>query len=53
MNTQTPERDFYTDRSVLLNPYDWFEEMRAKGYSTQGLRLVPVYPTWTRNKVVL
>jgi cytochrome P450 len=25
------ERDYYTDRSVLLNPYDWFEEMRAKG----------------------
>ncbi|WP_395396893.1 cytochrome P450 [Novosphingobium sp. BL-8A] len=25
------ERDYYTDRSVLLDPYDWFEEMRAKG----------------------
>ena len=25
------ERDYYTDRSVLLNPYEWFEEMRAKG----------------------
>lgn len=25
------ERDFYTDRSVLINPYDWFEELRAKG----------------------
>lgn len=27
----TIERDYYTDRSVLLDPYDWFEEMRAKG----------------------
>lgn len=27
----TQERDFYTDRSVLLNPYDWFEELRAQG----------------------
>jgi cytochrome P450 len=25
------ERDYYTDRSVLLDPYEWFEEMRAKG----------------------
>lgn len=25
------ERDYYTDRSVLLDPYSWFEEMRAKG----------------------
>lgn len=25
------ERDFYTDRSVLLDPYEWFEELRAKG----------------------
>ncbi len=27
----TTERDYYTDRTVLLDPYDWFEEMRAKG----------------------
>ena len=25
------ERDYYTDMSVLLDPYEWFEEMRAKG----------------------
>ncbi|WP_334183784.1 cytochrome P450 [Novosphingobium sp.] len=25
------ERDYYTDMSVLLDPYGWFEEMRAKG----------------------
>ena len=25
------ERDYYTDMSVLLDPYTWFEEMRAKG----------------------
>lgn len=28
---ETVERDYYTDLGVLLNPYDWFEEMRAKG----------------------
>ena len=25
------ERDYFTDRSVLLDPYDFFEEMRARG----------------------
>lgn len=27
----TPERDFFTDRSVLLDPYSWLDESRAKG----------------------
>ncbi len=32
MTTSTPEeRDYFTDRSVLLNPYQYFEEMRARG----------------------
>lgn len=25
------ERDYFTDRSVLLDPYDFFEEVRARG----------------------
>ncbi|HEX7854619.1 MAG TPA: cytochrome P450 [Sphingobium sp.] len=25
------ERDYFTDRSVLLDPYEWFENMRANG----------------------
>src|SRR5690606_24470673 len=25
------ERDYFTDKSVLLDPYDYFEEFRAKG----------------------
>ena len=25
------ERDYFTDRSVLLDPYDYFEEIRAQG----------------------
>ena len=25
------ERDYFTDRSVLLDPYDYFEERRANG----------------------
>lgn len=25
------ERDYFTDRSVLLDPYDYFEEIRARG----------------------
>lgn len=25
------ERDYFTDRSVLLDPYDFFEEIRARG----------------------
>ena len=25
------ERDYFTDRSVLLDPYDYFEEIRAHG----------------------
>jgi cytochrome P450 len=27
----TAERDYFTDKSVLLDPYDFFEEFRAKG----------------------
>ncbi|MGB8363861.1 MAG: cytochrome P450 [Rhizomicrobium sp.] len=27
----TKERDFFTDRSVLLDPYSWLDESRAKG----------------------
>ena len=34
----TQERDFYTDRTVLADPYTWFEEMRAKG----GNRICPM-----------
>ena len=25
------ERDYFTDKSVLLDPYDYFEEFRARG----------------------
>ena len=32
MTDQTAtERDFFTDRSVLLDPYSWLDESRAKG----------------------
>jgi cytochrome P450 len=32
MNSQAPkERDYFTDRSVLLDPYQYFEEMRVRG----------------------
>ncbi len=32
MTENTPqERDFFTDRSVLLDPYSWLDESRAKG----------------------
>ncbi len=27
----TTERDYFTDKSVLLDPYDFFEEIRARG----------------------
>lgn len=27
----TAERDFFTDRSVLLDPYSWLDESRARG----------------------
>jgi cytochrome P450 len=27
----TTERDYFTDKSVLLDPYDYFEEIRARG----------------------
>lgn len=27
----TPERDFFTDRAVLLDPYSWLDESRVKG----------------------
>jgi len=27
----TAERDYFTDKSVLLDPYDFFEEIRARG----------------------
>jgi cytochrome P450 len=27
----TAERDYFTDKSVLLDPYDFFEEFRARG----------------------
>jgi cytochrome P450 len=27
----TTERDYFTDKSVLLDPYDFFEEFRARG----------------------
>jgi hypothetical protein len=27
----TTERDFFTDRTVLLDPYSWLDESRAKG----------------------
>lgn len=30
-NQATTERDFFTDRSVLLDPYSWLDESRAKG----------------------
>lgn len=29
--TQTAERDYFTDKSVLLDPYDYFESIRASG----------------------
>lgn len=29
--SDTAERDYFTDKSVLLDPYDFFEEMRARG----------------------
>ncbi|MDY6919145.1 MAG: hypothetical protein SV765_02905 [Pseudomonadota bacterium] len=38
------ERDYFTDRSVLLDPYGYFEEMREKGpvvqLETNGALLV-------------
>jgi len=30
-NVVTTERDYFTDHSVLLNPYEYFEEMRPRG----------------------
>lgn len=30
------ERDYFTDRSVLLDPYDYFEEFRARGPVVQA-----------------
>lgn len=31
MSTTTKERDYFTDPTVLLDPYGYFEEMRPKG----------------------
>lgn len=30
-NSHPVERDYFTDHSVLLNPYEYFEEMRPRG----------------------
>lgn len=38
------ERDFFTDRSVLLDPYDYFEELRADG---------PVYQMKSRDILIV
>ncbi len=38
------ERDYFTDLSVLLNPYDYFEEIRAQG---------PVYQMKTHDALVV
>lgn len=32
---QGADRDYFTDRSVLLDPYDYFEEVRARGSVVQ------------------
>ena len=32
---QGADRDYFTDRSVLLDPYDYFEEVRARGAVVQ------------------
>jgi cytochrome P450 len=32
---QGADRDYFTDRSVLLDPYDYFEEVRAQGVIVQ------------------
>lgn len=32
---QGADRDYFTDRSVLLDPYDYFEEVRARGSAVQ------------------
>lgn len=48
MTTMTPqdptERDYFTDQSVLLDPYEYFEEIRAKG---------PVYQLRNRDILVV
>ena len=45
MTTQAPdERDYFTDHSVLLDPYGYFEEIRAKG---------PVYQLQNRDILVV
>lgn len=31
MQSETLERDYFTDKSVLLDPYDFFDEIRARG----------------------
>lgn len=41
---QSTEKDYFTDRSVLLDPYDYFEEIRAHG---------PVYQMRARDLVVV
>ena len=35
MSTQSKERDYFSDPEVLLDPYDYFEEMYAKGPITK------------------
>jgi cytochrome P450 len=42
--TELAERDYFTDRSVLLNPYEYFEAVRAEG---------PVHRLKNRNLVVV
>jgi len=44
MATTTPERDYFTDRSVLLDPYGYFEELRPHG---------PVYQMQSRDMVLV
>ena len=45
MQEQQPaERDYFTDRSVLLDPYDYFEEIFSRG---------PVYPLQTHDALMV
>src|SRR3546814_9586416 len=40
----TTERDYFTDHSVLLDPYDYFEQIRRNG---------PVYQMKSREDVII
>jgi len=44
MTTTTVERDYFTDHSVLLDPYGYFEELRPHG---------PVYQMQSRDMVLV